>query len=48
LSYLKKFDSEDLFSKNISSLSGGEFQKILIISALLNEPELILLDEPTA
>ncbi|NVP17993.1 metal ABC transporter ATP-binding protein [Candidatus Gracilibacteria bacterium] len=48
ISYLKKFNSENLFEKNIASLSGGEFQKVLIISALLNKPDLILLDEPTA
>ena len=48
LFYLDKFNSSYLFDKNISSLSGWEFQKILIISALLNEPDMILLDEPTA
>gem|GEM_PF-1996096 len=29
-------------------MSGGELQKVLIISALICNPELILLDEPTA
>jgi zinc transport system ATP-binding protein len=45
--YLKKFKSEYLFLKNIWKLSGWEFQKVLIISALISNPELILLDEPT-
>ena len=45
---LKKFDSEQIFDRQISHLSGGQFQKMLIVSALISEPELILLDEPTA
>jgi zinc transport system ATP-binding protein len=45
--YLKKFKSEYLFLKNIWKLSGWEFQKVLIISALISNPDLILLDEPT-
>ena len=45
---LKKFDSEQIFDRQISHLSGGQFQKMLIVSALMSEPELILLDEPTA
>jgi zinc transport system ATP-binding protein len=45
--YLKKFKSEYLFEKNIWKLSGWEFQKVLIISALISNPDLILLDEPT-
>jgi zinc transport system ATP-binding protein len=46
--YLKKFESEYLFKKNMWNLSGWEFQKVLIISALISNPDLILLDEPTA
>jgi len=46
--YFKKFQSEKLINKTLSSLSGGELQKVLIISALICNPELILLDEPTA
>jgi zinc transport system ATP-binding protein len=47
-SYLKKFKSEYLFDKNIWNLSGWEFQRVLIVSALISKPDLILLDEPTA
>lgn len=48
IKYFKRFNSEYLINKNISNLSWGELQKVLIISALISKPEILLLDEPTA
>ncbi|MCP4523740.1 MAG: metal ABC transporter ATP-binding protein [Candidatus Gracilibacteria bacterium] len=45
---LKKFNSGNILDKKLETLSGGQLQKMLIISALLDNPDIILLDEPTA
>lgn len=44
---LKMGDSLQFKDKLISKLSGGERQRIIISSALVNNPKLLILDEPT-
>ncbi|AWX42855.1 ABC transporter ATP-binding protein [Metamycoplasma cloacale] len=46
--FLKKFNILNLKNKKPSSFSSGQKKKILLIQALIHNPELIILDEPAA
>lgn len=43
---MAQFDLEDVYHTRISSYSKGMRQKLLIISSLLHNPDLLFLDEP--
>lgn len=43
---LKRFDIEEYKERKISTLSKGNQQKVQFISAIINEPKLLILDEP--
>lgn len=45
---LEQFDIAEFANREIAKLSAGQISRVNLCKALLNDPELLLLDEPTA
>ena len=45
---IKRMDIENVAGKSIGELSGGQLQRALLGRAVINDPELLILDEPNS
>jgi len=45
---LKDFEIEDIKDRVVRSLSTGQITRVCLVKALLNDPKILFLDEPTA
>lgn len=45
---LKIFNAEELIDRQVCNLSGGQLQRVLLSMAVMDEPNLLLLDEPVS
>ena len=45
---MEVFEAQDLIDRQVCNLSGGQLQRVLLAMAVMDEPNLLLLDEPVS